>query len=572
MMRRIVVRLYFLALQAPFLLAPVRNCFLLFCVWTRASKLLRTFSVVLEMREQVELCWPYSRGLSGYLKRRLEKKGFDGVAFFALCYATPSRFLLDTFKAHRDAIIRDQSCTAMLVRKGLETTWVYDSAEIAHTQADIYGWTIDTVLEQAQGGKREVLDFMRWFAGQPPLAPGAQLKHMAESYRTLERMADTLDVPAFTAPAAASDGKLRVGLFRYDYSPHGEVDLLRGLLAGLPSDISFSFLGMGDAPASITDNYAYVKLDGDVGTAIVQARALAFDVVLFSPPLWGSFLTPMNRFIAHRIATTQIYYLGDILTSGMPTLDYLLFPEDVPLPTHQKAYTETLLPVVWGMPPLPPFFNTFTQASMEAPGGVVTYVTNCHIFKLSGSLLRAWADIIRQVPGSRILLCPYVNDGHRRYAPVLKRMIRKICAEKKIDPRAFVICDIAGLPAVRAQLATGQVYLDSFPYTGCFSTAESLRIGLPSVCLARDDSYHAQLARMTARSVGLEAEVITTTVEDYISRAVELGLSMEARQQSADRIRAACDALPLEQMNHDFSVVFWNKVREVTRTRLSTAA
>lgn len=559
----------FTALQdLPFLHALSRNMLILSLVFFSARNLLHRSYFILARDANVEFYLKYSYWIGCFLMRRLERSGFNAVTFIALCHILPSRFLLGVFQKHLTSIASEPDCLAIMMHKGLGRVTLHDSRDAPFSQIETYQWTLDTAMTLAkQGDTPDILNFVSWFGGSPPLASARASRQMAETYRKLERMADKLDIPIFSEPAGKTNGRLRVGLFRFDYTPQseggtGEVDLLKSLLVNLPPDISFCYLGMAPAPNQTVGNHPYVKLSEDVKTAIMEARALALDVVVYTPPIWGSFLNKMNRLIAHRIAKTQIYFAGDVMTSGMPTLDYWVFssPDNKSLPRYQQGFTEKLLNVSFTLP-LPPFFTAQDQSSIDAPNGLISYVTNCHIFKMNDELLRTWAEILQQVPNSQIILCPYGNELQRSYAPILMQLIHTACIEKGINPNRFVIHDIAGAPALSKMLATGQIYLDSFPYTGSFSTAEALNIGLPSVCLASDEAYHARLCRDVAGFIGMETEIIVSNIESYVQRAVELGKQPELRSKMAALIRKQRAKLSLDQQNRSYSNDFWRKLR-----------
>jgi hypothetical protein len=568
----LIRKLFTVLCTFPFLLGLCRNIIIFSFVIFSSRNLLHRFYFVFAKGVITEICLPYSNWLRRLLLRRLECKGFSVVTFAALCNILPGRFLLGVFQKHLTSIVSDPICMQIMLHKGLERPALHDSRGAPFSQIETYSWTLNTALDLAkQGDVPNILNFVRWFTGSPPLTSAFELRQIAETYRKLERMADKLDVPAFSEPLVRADGRLRVGLFRYDYTPQseggtGEADMLKSLLVNLPSDISFYYLGMAKLPEQSFHGKPYVKLSEDVKTAIIEVRALELDIVLFTPPIWGSFLSAMNLLIAHRVAKIQVYFAGDVVTSGMPTLDYWTFScEDHKLlPKYQQGFTERLLNVPF-VPPPPPFFKTQEQASIEAPNGLVSYVTNCHVLKMNDALLRAWADILHQVPNSQILLCPYSNDFHRSYAPILVQLIQRISAEKNIDPRRFIIHDIAGPPAIAKMLASGQVYLDSFPYTGSFSTAEALNIGLPSVCLASNEANHMQLCRDIVCVINMEAEIITNDIKSYVQRAVELGQHLELRWKLAARINEQCAALSSDQLDRNYSDAFWKKIREIAQ-------
>lgn len=559
-LRRLLVMLKI----SPILLAGARNVIIWLLVRFHAREMLNKLSPVLLERIPTELCLPYSGWLFKFLRGKLEYE-FNAIAFLGLCYAFPGRYLLDQFKRYQAEIERDNDCLIMLVRRGLEPNMLHDSNTSPFTPAETYSWSLATLLEIARRNPAHTGDWMRWFSSPPPLVGGELQRLMSEQYRELERMTAPRSHPELKPSPTPSDGRLRVGLFRYNYDPSAEVDLLPGLLCAMPKHIDFHFLGFASPPKQTISNFPYTQLnEADIDRAIQEARALTLDTVIFSPPLWGSFCTAMTRLIEYRIAPTQIYYLGDVSTSGLKTLDYYLFPEALPLEIYQPAFTETLMQVKWGLAPTPPLFADLPTANVEAVDGSVTYVTNCQIGKINDVLIKHWVHILAQVPKSRLMLCPYAHADFQKRAPLLKRLINKACRAQGVESHRIIISDRAGPAAVRKLLASGQIYLDSYPYTGSFSTAEAMRIGLPSVCMA-GNAYHSQLCRMAAALTGLEEEMVVYDMQNYIQRAVALGNDVDLRRRTQQKMIAAVSALSLESMNREFSTAFWDKLIQVSK-------
>lgn len=484
----------------------------------------------------------------------------------------PSRFLLNIFQTHLNKIIQDPDCLAIMIYKGLEGYILHDDKDASISQIEIYKWTLETCLKLARDKVSNVLTYVHWFANTPPLSSAIEMRHMALMFRELERMSSILNItPFIPSTRPKNDDNLKVGLFRYNYASindggTGEVELINDLLLCIPPDISFYYLGLSEAPKYLPGDYPYIKLNDDVSIAINQARSLKLDVIIFTSPLWGSFLSFMSQLISHRIATSQIYFAGDVMTSGIPSLDYYITFFKTELVDHfQKGFTEKLLNLSPIKHPVSQYYVENTLASMEKRNGIVTYVTNCNVFKINYSLLLTWARILASVPNSRILLCPFPSHRHRLWSILFNQLIRKVCSIEKIDQDRFVVCNVSGSKSVTTLLANGQIYLDSFPFTGSTSTAEALNIGLPCVCLVSNEANHTQLCRLSISKIEMEDDLIVYDLKSYIERAVNLGNDFNLRKKMSLQICKQLSNSSIRQPDPIFSSIFWKKIRQIVR-------
>lgn len=556
MIDKIYVRLR----KFPYLLALIKNLIVYTNVKFNLLSLQRKLPWVFIEPLGTELCLPYSSWLHKLLRNRLQTK-FDECAFIGLCYIAPSRSILDLFKLYDDRIANSQYCLKVVIQRCLNAKILHDASSSEFSYEEAYNWGLEFVVDLLRKGvDQKILDLLRWFRyiSPPPLVGTALQLEMAKKYRYIE----SFMLRKFTEykPRRNSRDRIKVGIFRYDYNQSGEVDLLFGLLKNVPNNVDIIFLSFAERPTSFSIHGKYVCLtSNDLHSTIQQARDLDLDAVIYSAPIWGNFCSPMTQIIEARIAKTQIYYLGDVITSGFKNLDYILFPDDLDVEAYQEAFTEKLLQVRHGHPPTPPFFAENVQIANVYNNSEIRYVTNCHIGKINDELISTWTEILQYVPNSKIILCPYPNLGFKQYSAILRRLINKKSREKNIDPRRFEINESEGPDAVRKILSTGQVYLGTYPYTGCFSTAEAIRIGLPSVCLV-GNSYHSQLSSMAANVIGLKEDVLVYDPDTYVKRAIELGLDKNLRQTIQEKFINKLKDLSREKLDREFSMDFWAKV------------
>ena len=169
----------------------------------------------------------------------------------------------------------------------------------------------------------------------------------------------------------------------------------------------------------------------------------------------------------------------------------------------------------------------------SAIAGHVTFGCLNNFAKASDPALAAWAEILRAVPGSRLVLHCTTTGGRSRAAAAL--------ADRGISPERATF--LGGLPAADyfEAYAGIDVGLDPFPYGGGTTTCDALWMGVPVVTLAGETAVGRGGVSILS-NVGLP-DLIARDIGDYIRLAVALaadaGRLRELRGSLRDRMRAS---------------------------------
>jgi predicted O-linked N-acetylglucosamine transferase (SPINDLY family) len=145
-------------------------------------------------------------------------------------------------------------------------------------------------------------------------------------------------------------------------------------------------------------------------------------------------------------------------------------------------------------------------------------------------------------------------------------------ARHDVDPRRLVIFKPAsGKADVLERLRLGDVYLDSFPFSGATSLLDPLAEGLPPV--AKDGaSFRTLVGPALLRAIGLD-ELIAADSDAYVALAVKLAGDAGLRNELRGRIRAKMDAVPKfldvkwygEQAGAAFEQMWQERAHDVNR-------
>jgi protein O-GlcNAc transferase len=239
-----------------------------------------------------------------------------------------------------------------------------------------------------------------------------------------------------------------------------------------------------------------------------------------------------------RSAPVQVTYLGYGATTGVTAMDYRITDAHIDPPGATQAYyVEQLvyLPqTMWCF--APPANSPPIGPLPAASSGRVTFASLNNFAKVGRSCLMAWARVLAQRPGSRMVFAG-VQSGSAR-ARVLQ-----VFGELGIDESRVLFHSRLSFERYLALHSEIDIALDAFPYSGGATTCNALWMGIPVLTL----EGNAVLARSGAsllHSVEL-GEWIATSIEDYVAKAVRLSLNLALLAELRAGLRNRLAASPL---------------------------
>ncbi len=214
-----------------------------------------------------------------------------------------------------------------------------------------------------------------------------------------------------------------------------------------------------------------------------------------------------------RAAPVQITWAAFPGTTGISQMDYIL-GDAITLPSSSaEAYAESFLKMPHShvcfeppasCPPVSPL--PFDQK------GYVTFGSCNNYSKLTPVVLRLWAEILRGIPNSRLLLrSPPLHD------PGIVQQAKEFMANNGIEAERL---ELLGRGSRHEYLETYQridIALDPFPFGGGITTLESLWMGVPVVCL-RGSRFAGLATPSYLTALGL-ANWIAPSREEYVTLA-----------------------------------------------------
>ena len=221
---------------------------------------------------------------------------------------------------------------------------------------------------------------------------------------------------------------------------------------------------------------------------------------------------------ARKPAPVQITWVGYPGTTGLDAMDYRCSDPLVDPPgdsTRLSSEQVLLLPqTTWCYVPLSGSPSVAPLPALTTPG--ITFGSFNNFGKISSTTLDMWAEILRQTPGSRLVL----KNVAMRSPAAMKQAKQQFAKRGITDDQLQLLSPDQSLLDHLNQYNSIDISLDTFPYHGTTTTCEALWMGVPSITL--EGPNHASRPGVSLLSnVGL-SDLIAKTPEEYVDAAVRL--------------------------------------------------
>ena len=252
--------------------------------------------------------------------------------------------------------------------------------------------------------------------------------------------------------------------------------------------------------------------------------------------------TASNRLpvFAHKPAPVQVSWLGFPGTTGLAAMDYRVV-DAITDPEGEAAdwTSESLVRLPHGFLCFDPPREAPDVASPPCLDGPLTFGSFNNPAKLSLATLSAWADLMRRVPESRLLLkgLPFGDEMAR--ALLLERLQSRGVTADRVTLHAR-IADPGGHLGLYRQI---DIALDPFPYNGTTTTCEALWMGVPVVTL-EGTRHSGRVGASLLTRLGLQ-ELIAADLDDYVRIAADLATDRERLSELRRSLRPRMSASPL---------------------------
>ncbi len=252
--------------------------------------------------------------------------------------------------------------------------------------------------------------------------------------------------------------------------------------------------------------------------------------------------TAHNRLgvFARKPAPVQISGWGYGWTTGLKCMDYRITDMVADPPGELERYTETLVRLKTGVHCYqPPTTEPAIDGDLQTNDREITFAAFHRHVKLNLPLLRLWADILRRLPGSRLI----IKDRAFR-APHVRDRVAMMCRQGGIPQNQLTLA--LGSASAEEHLAAysqAAIALDALPYNGSTTTCEALWMGVP-VITRRGDTYVGRMSASLLTQVGLD-DLVADSENEYVDLAVELASDPTRLRDLRRNLRAGMAESPL---------------------------
>lgn len=234
---------------------------------------------------------------------------------------------------------------------------------------------------------------------------------------------------------------------------------------------------------------------------------------------------------ALRPAPRQATFLGYAGSTGLSCFDariadWITEPEGAeacssePLLRLDSCYFCYTAPAL-DLPPAPPPFLKNRH---------ITFGCSSQLAKVTDATLSLWAEVLRAVPRSRLLLRSMTLDD-----PLLRKRLMARMAKAGLDTQRVRLDGPRPLPAHLAAWQDMDITLDTTPFNLATQSCESLWMGVPVVTL-QGDRHAGRLGASILTASGL-SDLVVQEPAQYVQRAAELAQDGERLQALRSDLR-----------------------------------
>ncbi len=222
----------------------------------------------------------------------------------------------------------------------------------------------------------------------------------------------------------------------------------------------------------------------------------------------------IDTFLA-RPAPIQVTYLGYPATLGVPEIEHRVTDAVADPPGVEGAYTERLIRLdrcAWAFR----LRDEDVGSVPERPSRPITFGSFNNLSKVGTPTLDLFAEVLRRIPGSRLLLKAKQIDEARA-----TDRLRSELGARGVDADRISLTPFRSSRVEHMQLYHEvDIGLDTYPYNGTTTTCEALWMGVPVVTL-RGDAPASRVGHSLLTACGL-GHLCAATPEEYARIAVDL--------------------------------------------------
>ncbi len=289
----------------------------------------------------------------------------------------------------------------------------------------------------------------------------------------------------------------------------------------------------------------------DVAAQVESIRMAGLDVLVFGTNV-TAVINEVTRLATHRMAPLQVVNNSSCITSGLPEVDVYVSGDLTEIATAASQFSErlALLPgpahaFNYEADASEPTTNP-TRADYGIADDALLFVSAANYYKLVPEIQHTWAKLLAAHPTAHLLVHPFNPNWSSSYPMERFRAeFDAVLAAHGVNADRLTISDtfFPSRNDVKQLLALGDLYLDTFPFSGVNSLVDPLELGLPVVAWD-GQTFRSRMAGGLLRQLGL-IDLIATDEDSYLQLVWSLATDAEQRAAVSERIQQAMHGAPL---------------------------
>lgn len=398
-----------------------------------------------------------------------------------------------------------------------------------------------------------------------PTADARRIREEAECFATRHAAPLSSARPQSYDVTREPERRLRIGYVSADFREHVTGNVVLPLLRHHDREqVDVYLYSAGNGSDHVTQRFRehasvfreIAGLDDERAAALIQSDRIDILVDL-------SMHMAKNRLLlfARKPAPIQVSWFAYPGTTGLDCIDYRVSDSMLDPPElGDDAYTEATVRLpdsFWCWEPLLPSLETGEPPCTK--NGYVTFGSLNNFCKMNDAVIELWAQVLRAIPESRLMLM--VPEGSSRVR------VREQLARHGVDAARTELVGHRPRRAYFELYRQIDIALDPLPYHGHTTSIDALWMGVPVLSLL-GRTLVGRAALSQAACLGL-THLVAQSAEELVERATDLASSPAGLAELRRGLRARLAASPLmdgPRFARHFEAVYrqvWRKWCEV---------
>ena len=267
------------------------------------------------------------------------------------------------------------------------------------------------------------------------------------------------------------------------------------------------------------------------------ARSLEIDIAI---DLGGYTRGSRQAIFAMSVAPIQVSYLGYAGTMGGDYIDYLIADRTIVPKKNKKFYSEKIVYLpnnyMVSESKVKPSKRKFIRKDFGLPIDGFVFCCFNNAYKITPNIFIRWMKILAKVDGSVL----WLSDTRGAIVDNLKKEAQKNGIDKN---RLIFASPLLLREDYLSRITLADLFIDTLPFNAHATASDTLRMGVPLItCPGK--SFASRVAASLLNTLNLP-ELITSTLDEYESLAIELAKNPEKLKNIKDKLLKNLSTSPL---------------------------